>query len=189
MTFNWLNGVNRRRHDQALSRALGARDNIHTFHHCSLLCSSVASITRQMEQTQQLILSLEVVQAIVQGLASNETLISAIAEKVSNTWGLDSGRGLSTTTQHQPPSSADASRSTQDTTIQSLTDLSGSPNTTNSTMPARPEGISTNPPRGKLLLNPHIMGVATRVGDNHKPPHATPAHSVGGDQQTLVQNE
>ena len=25
-------------------------------------------------------------------------------------------------------------------------------------------------------------GVATQMGDNHKPPHATPSHSVGGDR-------
>ena len=158
MTFNGLHGVNQRRHNHASSRVLGARDIIHAFHHCGLLSSSVASITRQMEQMQQLVLSPEAIQAIVQGLASNETLVSAIAEKVSNTRGLDSGRGSSMTTQRQPPSSADASESTQNTTIQSPTDLSGLPNTTNSTTSARPKGISTNPPRGKLLLNPHIKG-------------------------------
>ena len=121
-----------------------------------------------MEQTQQLVLSPEAIQAIVQGLASNETLVSAIAEKVSNTRDPDPGRGSTTTT--------DASGSTQDTPPADLS------NSTNSITPARPEGIPSNPPRGKLLLNSHIMGAATQMGDNHKPPHATPSHSVGGDR-------
>ena len=88
-----------------------------------------------MEQTQQLVLSPEAIQAIVQGLASNETLVSAIAEKVSNTRDPVPGRRSTTAT--------DASGSTQDTPP---ADLSGSSNSTNAITPARPEGIPTNLP-------------------------------------------
>ena len=76
-----------------------------------------------MEQTsnQQLIMSQEAIQAIIQGLASNEALATAIADKVSART-QPKAMGSSTTASSLPPASSDINTSIQDpaTTPQSL---------------------------------------------------------------------
>ena len=52
------------------------------------------SSLERMEQTQQLVMGPEAIQAIIQGLASNEALAAAIADRVSARTSLTAGTGM-----------------------------------------------------------------------------------------------
>ena len=79
-----------------------------------------------MEQTQQLVMGPEAIQAIVQGLTSNEALVAAITDRVSARTS-STGMGLSTTPQPLPPAAPHANITLQDTAMTSSKPLDPCP--------------------------------------------------------------
>ena len=133
----------------------------------------------------------EAIQAIVEGLASNEALVAAIADRVSARTSR-TGMGSSTMPQLLPPAALDANITLQDTAMtsqplvasgSSSTGSDTNTSTTNSQSVITSTGMerqTTNSLRGKTLPKPKLESSVVYLRDKlHKPLTISPSLGEG----------